>query len=342
MIHYLVTRQAGYTMDIHKASWAGELRHKISVIYYDQIVHYKKLPVGLYIISDLERLGPAEIELAGIIHRTLGQSQSRVLNDPTKVLRRESLLKTLKATGMNPFTVYRLNEDWSNATYPLFIRRENDHSGSLSELLHSPADVKSALEKLRSRGPAQKDLLLVEYFNTADSDGIYRKYSAFCIGGKIIPRHVLASKQWVLKSPDLVDPPYIAEEQDYSSRNPHEAELKKVFAIANIDYGRIDYSLHNGQLVTWEINTNPMAGIEPAKMAIARLPVAGIFAQQFNAALESLDVPSQGQSVPLTVPKSVMLGMTITRSKRSLRLVGRAIQKLQACWPLRAAMEASN
>jgi len=34
--------------------------------------------------------------------------------------------------------------------------------------------------------------------------------------------------------------------------------LRRIFDIAGIDYGRIDYSLRDGAVETWEINTNPV------------------------------------------------------------------------------------
>ena len=50
----------------------------------------------------------------------------------------------------------------------------------------------------------------------------------------------------------------IRAEARYVAENPHADEIRKIFEIARIDYGRIDYSLKNGQIRVWEINTNPV------------------------------------------------------------------------------------
>ncbi|MGV2481720.1 UNVERIFIED_CONTAM: hypothetical protein IGO34_33520, partial [Salmonella enterica subsp. enterica serovar Weltevreden] len=63
------------------------------------------------------------------------------------------------------------------------------------------------------------------------------------IGEQIVPRHVLFSPQWMLKGMDLLEPEHRAETRDYCQNNPHEAELRRLFERAKIDYGRIDYAL---------------------------------------------------------------------------------------------------
>jgi hypothetical protein len=54
---------------------------------------------------------------------------------------------------------------------------------------------------------------------------------------------------------------------EYLQAHPHEAELRKIFDLANIEYGRIDYSLLNGKIQVWEINTNPNITSSPMKIA---------------------------------------------------------------------------
>ena len=39
--------------------------------------------------------------------------------------------------------------------------------------------------------------------------------------------------------------------------DPHHDLLKKIFSAGRIDFGRIDYSVLNGNIRVWEINTNP-------------------------------------------------------------------------------------
>jgi hypothetical protein len=137
-----------------------------------------------------------------------------------------------------------------------------------------------------------RSILITEFCNTVDTRGIYRKYSAFIIGGTIIPRHVCFSKKWMLKTPDLMENEMMEEERDYIFRNPHEKELKEIFTLARIDYGRVDYGLLDGRLQIWEINTNPQI-ISPLKRNIEypSFRVAGRqhISQRIRAAFESVD-----------------------------------------------------
>src|SRR5205823_7718946 len=84
--------------------------------------------------------------------------------------------------------------------FPVFIRDEGDHGGSLTTLLYSTSEVSDALAQLLKEGRNARQLLIVEFCDTADASGVYRKYSVFTIAGKVIPRHLIFSRNWVLKS----------------------------------------------------------------------------------------------------------------------------------------------
>ena len=71
----------------------------------------------------------------------------------------------------------------------------------------------------------------------------------------------------MLKTPDLISAETVAEEQGYLAEDPHERSLCEIFKLANIDYGRIDFSLCGQQIVTWEINTNPLITVVPWNVA---------------------------------------------------------------------------
>jgi hypothetical protein len=48
-------------------------------------------------------------------------------------------------------------------------------------------ELDKALLALRIRGYDREDLLVVEFCDTSDADGIFRKYAAFRVGNAIIP-----------------------------------------------------------------------------------------------------------------------------------------------------------
>ena len=151
-------------------------------------------------------------------------------------------------------------------------------------------------------------------------------------------RHILHSKKWVLKKADLVDPPFAEEERIYLTANPHEAELRRVFDLAHIEYGRIDYALLDGVVQVWEINSNPMIAVPPCRTAPDRLLGQGLFARQIRAALEAVGsrrflAPPQRSTVPASLARR--LGVTLrTRATRTLaRSLEAAARRLRAVAP---------
>ena len=65
---------------------------------------------------------------------------------------------------------------------------------------------------------------------------------------------------------------------------------KLLFDLARIDYGRIDYSVVDGRIQVWEINTNPMILIPRDRDDPLRFAAHDRFGRAFNDALESLMV----------------------------------------------------
>jgi hypothetical protein len=139
-------------------------------------------------------------------------------------------------------------------------------------------------------GPRRRrELLVTEFCDTADSNGVYRKYSAFALAGRIVPRHVFFGSQWMLKAAEMLTPETIEEEHRYIARNPHAVELREIFSLARIDYGRIDYSVCNGQIQVWEINTNPMITHRSDGRVASRIRVQDEFSRRLTAVFRELE-----------------------------------------------------
>jgi hypothetical protein len=147
----------------------------------------------------------------------------------------------------------------------VFLRRENGHDGPLSYLLKGPIELENAIQKVLQFGIDRKEILIVEFCDVRGADRLVRKYGAFCVDGVVVPRHLVISTDWVAKFTDfkaieaiLPFEAQIEEEARYVEENPHEAEIRAVFEMARIGYGRIDYSIKDGAIRVWEINTNPV------------------------------------------------------------------------------------
>ena len=256
---------------------------------------------GTYIISAFDQLTNAGQQVTRSLCDALVREAARgvrVLNRPGKALTRFELLNTLRATGRNAHGAARVSGDLSGLRYPVFLRSEWQHHGAASPLLQSHAELDRAVGELVLRGHSLDDLLAVEYIDTADSAGMYRKYAAFVVGGAIIARSLAYGASWMLKHDSTEFSMAMAvEERDYLVNNPHEAPLRDIFALAGIEYGRIDYAMRGDAIEVWEINLNPTIGRGrrpskgkiPASLQAVRAEGRDVFYERFARALAALD-----------------------------------------------------
>jgi hypothetical protein len=261
MIFYLVSERGGGTT-AYVSSWGAVPNSRMRYLVYNDLREMRKLERGTYLFTDHERLAPADLLLARRLWGRLSDAgpPMRLVNDPSKVLNRFDLQHRLFDEGINEFRTVRANEpieSLESLRYPVFVREERAHRGPLTPLLYRPDDVVRVLRGLRIRGYYRQNLLVVEFCATADTSGVVRKYAAFCVAGKVLPRHVLFSRSWNVKTTDLEDPSFETERNEYLETNPHASRIARIFDLAGMDFGRIDYSVLDGRLQVWEINTNP-------------------------------------------------------------------------------------
>lgn len=267
MIFFLMCRAGNHTIRDSYLYHFPNVRERIHVFNYEGVVRQWAFPYGCFVFTDMDRAPPPLLD--GIVQfydflGTLGPDVRRV-NHPTLSMGRYELLRTLFRDGINDFNVYRLGDDRTTIRYPVFLRREGGHSGALSHPLVNERQLNVALNKAAARGIPDDDMLIVEWCNVRDEHGLCRKYGAFYVDGEVIPRHLVISKDWVAKFTDFraIEPlipieEQIREEARYIEENPHAEQIASVFRTARIDYGRVDYSLKDGEIRIWEINTNPV------------------------------------------------------------------------------------
>ncbi|MEM7582301.1 MAG: hypothetical protein AAF560_02890 [Acidobacteriota bacterium] len=312
-ITFLVHKGKEYTIAKYLASWGQELADRVAVRHYPRLhstghTWLKRLsqevralrvgtlehpgpPTGepqIYVFTDIERLSRSETATAEDLFRRLEAhpDTALMLNHPVHSRRRLELLQTLKARGLNSFGVYPAAAGPTPVNWPVFVRDENEHGGSFSDLLQSQAELEAELSRLRPTGLASK--VVVEHCDTADAKGIIRKFGAFRIGDRIVARQIHFSRHWVVRVPDLKAPWTAREELEYVEDNPRQQELMEIFELARIDYGRVDYSVLDGKIQVWEINTNPMVLIPKDRDDPLRFAAHDRFGQQLNATLSDL------------------------------------------------------
>ncbi len=295
MIHYFVTeRQAGPIRHFLETT-AKPLVGRVAVVTYEMLLSGRvEVPeqTGTYIFTNLgtvRRMEPQARAAIEALHDRLLESRGpgRVLNDPVRSLLRYDLLRRLHERGINGFQAYRTSGPVEGLRYPAFIRDEfRSHFKELT-LAQNPQQYGALLNGLTWQQGTRAGLITVEFCDTAGPDGLYRKYGAFVVGGRIVPRHVFVSRDWSVRNVDLVDPAHIAAELDYLDSNAHEPALLECARLAGISYGRIDYSLLDGRPQVWEINTN--AAFVSLQASVERQAGLDRFVANFADAMLALD-----------------------------------------------------
>jgi hypothetical protein len=344
MIHFVVPAGRDNLFREYLDFWGRNLSERMRILHYETLVRQSRCDRGTYVLSTLDELNPAMERAIEDLHRLLGGIDGvRILNHPTGTMRRYDLLAELARRGLNEFRAVRASEDLAGLRYPVFIRGERDHEGAISHLLHSAAAVEAGIGRALVQGHRLRDLLVVEFCATADEGGFYRKYAAFVVGDRVVARSLNCGSEWMLKfHGNEYSRSMVLEELDYVRTNPHEAQLAEICRVAGAEYGRIDYSMKDGRVQTWEINLNPTIGRGarpqtarvPAELDPIRQETKECFYARFQEAWEAVDLAPDGQpAVPVTLDPQIIreaLSREVPRGRllATLRTVLRPVKPL--------------
>jgi hypothetical protein len=305
MIHFLVPANQDVGIRDYLDVAGTNLREDFSVLHYEHLARKSEFERGTYVLSALDQLSSPITELLSKIYEQLKESDGvRFLNQPIKTLRRFELLTELNRGGLNEFRVAHAAGNLTDLRFPVFLRHERLHEGSMSPLLNSTREIRQAIGQALVQGHKLRDLLVIEFCDTSNETGYYRKYASFVVGDKVIPRSLNYGRDWMLKHAGTeFTMPMVLEELDYVTKNPHRDQLLKIFKLANIEYGRIDYAIKNDRVQTWEINLNPTIGrgLRPPSKPIAadldavREKVRRCFYQRFESAWREVQLPALNQ-----------------------------------------------
>jgi hypothetical protein len=308
MIYFVVPRAQEYTIRSYLESWGNDLSGLLHVLHYEDLPGRTSLPAGTYIFSALDQLTAGGTRLVRELRAQLRAAPAvgPVLNDPERALLRFDLLDVLFREGLNRHRAVRANGNLGVLRFPVFLHKELEHTGPLSPLLRTRGDLDRAIGRAVLQGRRLEELLVVEFCDTADPEGLYRKYSAYVVGPAVFSRGMARGHEWMLKA-DRVEfsEEMLLEERAYALGNPYEGQLRRIFALSGIEFGRIDFAIKDGAVETWEINTNPWIGPlrvnpMPDEFAPLRKPIRDLFKERFHAALEALDTAPSPQPVAVT------------------------------------------
>jgi hypothetical protein len=233
----------------------------VRFVTYDSLFMNGRVPGGTWIFTDQDRLGFWDLELAARCWRALAEGGARVVNNPATFLPRASLLKKLHRDGFNSFRAWRLADGEMPDAFPVFLRKEAAHRGSATGLLNSREEVETALTRLIGEGIPIRDLIAVEYRarELEDKPGAYRKHSMYVVGDRVVPAPIVTDVAWHAKIGTIgtaTEEHYLFERR-YNEERPHADHLRRVFASAELEYGRADYTVIDDKVEIYEINTNP-------------------------------------------------------------------------------------
>ena len=287
MIFFVVTPEHSYTLDALLEACPDPTP---GVVSYEQLFAATSLPPATYVFTDLDRLPKWGVRKAAKLYRELHAGGARVLNDPARVMSRYGLLRALYRRGLNSFNAYRLEEDLMPERWPVFLRAEGDHDAPLTDLLHTPDQLRGEINRWVESGLPVSSLLIVEYAAEPVRPGLFRVLTIYRLGETYVADCCSHDDQWVIKhGKSGIAPGELYDEELVIVRdNLFEAALRPVFELAGVDYGRADFSLVNGKVQTYEINTNPHVGFATEHPFPVRQETYKVFRRKFFDALARL------------------------------------------------------
>lgn len=313
MIHVVVPEDGLFGINNYRASrWRDPDSPEIIAVSFRELFASRTLKPGTWIFTCPERLPESGRRLAASAFQALHESGQRVLNDPATLPTRYQLLQLLNEAGINDFRSYPATTVSADISFPVFVRQADLHNGSMSPLLHDRKQLNAFLRWQRLRGVDLQTLLVVEFCDVSGGTGTYLKYSAFCVADQVIGRYRHVDHNWMVKAHAKVFEDEWAElEHQYVLENPHQEQVRQIFDLAGIEFGRIDYGLLNDKIQVWEINTNPTFGPGPGphsenpereRLRTLQAPTKRHFYREFAQLLKTIDTPETGSEIAYETP----------------------------------------
>ena len=291
MIVFVSTEHHRYTnRELVKEPGSG-----VTLASYDELFSSELLPRAAYVFTDLDRLSSEKLEHASKSFRMLRKNGLPAYNDPSRFLSRYGVLRRLHHEGINAFNAYRVDSLEHPVRWPVFLRTDGDHKRPLSELLHSQDELDDAIAKVVEEGAPVSTLLIIEYAAEEVRPGLFRKLSVFRIGDKMVGFTCVHDTQWLVKygKPGIAPPDLYEDEYRMVRDNPYGEEMRRVFELIGLEYGRVDFGLVDGRPQIYEINSNPDVKLNPKSNGIELRDRSNeLFKQNYLAAVAALDIES--------------------------------------------------
>jgi hypothetical protein len=271
---------------------------------YWRLFHSRSVACATYVLTDFDRLGFWELELAARLYRLLTTAGLRVLNDPAMHLGRHAMPRRFYRVGINQFDAWSPSLGECPDRFPVFLRSQSAHRGTISDLLPDAGSAQAALDAALAEGYPLIELVFIEYAAKPTASGIFQKHAVFRVGDRLLPAPSVNSRDWVAKFGETG----LAGEEAYKAERagldemPFAEPLMAAFKSADIEYGRVDFGLIDGVPQIYEINSNPQISRSTEHPFAARQETLRISLEHYCAALAAIDTAASGPRVRLDDP----------------------------------------
>jgi hypothetical protein len=224
--------------------------------------------------------------------------------------------------------------------FPVFLKLEDRHDGPSSPLLWTQRELDRAVANRFRRCDDLSSLLMIEFHDVSDDSGIFHRQVTYVIGDELIHGNLAFNTNWVVKYGGAATGEQLDAQRAARESTAYGPLLRDIADRAGIGYGRFDYSIVNGSICVWELNTNPVllmsADEYPPKVRAERKPLADRLTTALGQlASGSIDVDPIKVTARKQASEEVSRRRLLGQRGRALRW--RAVSTLVACMPPRAA-----
>ncbi|HEY3145326.1 MAG TPA: hypothetical protein VGJ75_03200 [Dongiaceae bacterium] len=268
----------------------------VRITTYERLLTARRVRRATYIFTDLDRLAPWELRLAADLYRRMREAKLTCLNNPARAMSRFELLRALHRAGVNPFDVYRADEQPRPKRFPVFLRPEDSHRVRKPELLVDQDALDAALEQRRQLFRPLRGGMVIEYCPAPYDAELWCKWGTFKVGAAMSVDHIGVEKHWFVKYGvwEMLTDAVVADEHDAVTSNRFAADVEKAFAVAGIEFGRADHAIVDGRTVIYEINTNPRIWPYVRDKFPLRQATQTLARERLAAALDAIDCKKSG------------------------------------------------
>lgn len=285
---------------------------------YDWLLKQKRLPSATYIFTDRERMDHWQVRTFADYYQRINSMGPgfKAINNPATMLNRRALLRKLYVEKVNPYNAYAVTERQTPEQFPVFIRNEFDHHYPVTGLIESAEALEATLAERVAEGHTEDGLLIIEYCAQPHEGQLFRKLSTYKVGDQVFFHDTVHEENWLVKYGTLNAATQAMYEDEYAmiQNNAFAEELRRIFELAGIDYGRADFGIVNGKPVLYEINTNPTTRCpkpDTPHPNATRNQSVQLGWQKYVEALTALDTASAGR--PQKIPLKGITGLKRSR-----------------------------